>query len=306
MRFARAVSALALTTLVLAACGDDDDDDGATPTTEAEAGGEPVAVTAVDFAFQGLPEEMAGGVVTFEMTNEGATDHEIAFVNIGDEANAAGFFDDFGPVIQEGAAWPDYVSNVVGANEAPPGETGTFTYTLDPGTYMVFCALTGTAEDPESEEGPPHFVQGMQQVVTVTEGEGATELPDADGTITARDYEFDVDLEVGDQTINFTNEGPNDHFAGIEKFPAGTTVADAEAAFETFLSLEEGEEPPAGTPESEEIGFSGIASQGQGVQFELPQPLEAGTYAFVCFISDRAGGPPHAIGNHMITVVEIA
>ena len=295
-------------TLVAAGCGDDDDDtgDAATTTTEAPDGGEAaesLEVTGTDYAFEGLPKELEGGNVTVHFQNDGKAPHEIAFINIGEESNAKGFFEDFGPVIQEGAAWPEYVSNVAGANEAEPGQDFTATYQLDPGTYMVFCALTGTTEDPESEEGPPHFTQGMQQIVTVTDGED-TDLPEADGTITAKDYEFEIDLEAGDQVINFHNDGPNDHFAGISRFPEGTTVEQAEAAMKAMAESEG--EPPAGTPEPDEIGFSGITSKGKGIQFSLAEPLEAGVYSFVCFISDRTGGPPHAIGHDMITVAEIS
>jgi len=297
MRRATLVLAAALLpALLLASCGDDDDGD------EAEA--ETVDVIATEYAFAGLPDEMGAGLLTISMDNQGAVDHEIAFVNIGEASNADTFFDDFAPVITEGGAWPDYVTTAIGANETGPGASGTFSYTLDEGTYMVFCALTGTPEDPDSEEAPPHFAQGMQQVVTVTAGDDDPELPDADGAIIARDYTFDVDLSAGDSVINFTNEGPNDHFAGFDRFPDGTTVEEAEATFATLVSLDEGEEPPEGTLESEEIGFSGIASEGKSIQF-ASSPLEAGTYVFYCFISDRAGGPPHAVGNEMYKAVVI-
>jgi plastocyanin len=279
------VAAAALA-LVAGGCGDDSDDGG---------GGEALDVTAVDFAFQNLPEEIDGGAVTVNFTNEGETDHEIAFVEIGDTPIDQ-FFEDFEPVITEGAPFPDYIGTVVGANEAAPGESGTFTYTLSDGTYAVFCALTGTPDDPEAEDAPPHFVQGMQQSVTVSDGDG--DLPDADGTITASDYTFDVDLSAGDATINFSNDGPNDHFAGFDVYPEGTTVEEAEESFATLLSLEEGDEPPEGTLVGEETGFSGIASEGAAIQFEVTA-LEPGTYLFYCFVSDRAGGPPHAIGAQM-------
>ena len=108
---------------------------------------------------------------------------------------------------------------------------------------------------------------------------------------------------AGDQVINFTNDGPNDHFAAISRFPDGTTVEDAEAAMEAMLASETG--PPEGTPEPEDIGFSGIVSEGTGMQFSLAAPLEPGVYSFICFISDRAGGPPHAVGHQMYEVVEI-
>ena len=312
--------------LFISGCGDDDDtgtvEEGATTTAapsdeattttaaeedeedeEADGGSEGLDVTAVDFAFEGLPDEVNGGAVEIRFANEGEVDHEIAFVEIGDEANAETFFDDFGPVITEGGPFPEYVGAVVGANEAPPGETATFTYTLPEGTYMVFCSLTGTPDDPESEEGAPHFAQGMQQVVSVSEA-AALNIPEGDGTITASDYTFEVDLASGDSLINFTNEGPNDHFAGFDRFPEGTTVEEAESTFLTLASLEEGEAPPEGTPEMTEVGFSGIASQGETIQFEV-DALEPGTYVFYCFISDRAGGPPHAIAYEMVEAFEI-
>jgi plastocyanin len=293
MRRGIVLGAAAVLLLAAGGCGDDDDDaggDGGGATT--------LDVTAVDFAFEGLPEEITGGAVTVNLTNDGEADHEIAFVEIGD-TDIDQFFEDFGPVINEGAAFPDYVEALVGANEAAAGESGTFTYTLPDGTYAVFCALTGTAEDPTDDagEGTPHFVQGMQQVVTVTAGDG--DLPDADGSITASDYTFDVDLSAGDTTINFVNDGPNDHFAGFDVFPDGTTVEEAEEAFGTFIALEDGQAPPDDLPEPEEFGFSGIASEGQSIQFQVPGGLEPGTYIFYCFMSDRAGGPPHAIGNQM-------
>jgi hypothetical protein len=285
--------ALAAVAVGLAGCGDDDGSGGDATSLD---------VTAVDYAFQGLPEEIDGGVVEVNLTNDGETDHEIVFVEIGDTP-ADQFFEDFTPVITEGGPFPDYVGNLVGANEAAPGESGTFTYTLPGGTYIAFCTLTGTSEDPEAEDGVPHFAQGMQQLVSVSDGEG--DLPEADGTITASDYTFDADLSAGDTTINFTNDGPNDHFAGFDVYPEGTTAEQAEEAFAALLATEEGEEPPADVVVGEEVGFSGIASEGQSIQFSLPEGLEPGTYLFYCFISDRAGGPPHAIGAQMFTAVVV-
>jgi plastocyanin len=141
MSWRRSFAALVVVSAVLAGCGDDDDDGD-------EGAAEALEISAVDYAFEGLPEEVPGGNVTVHLTNDGEAPHEIAFVDIGDESNADSFFDDFGPVIQGGAPWPDYVGNVAGANEAEPGADFTATYQLEPGTYMVFCALTGTPEDP--------------------------------------------------------------------------------------------------------------------------------------------------------------
>jgi plastocyanin len=304
-------------TLLAAACGDDDDtgtveegatttaapaDDEATTTTaaadEGDEGGEALDVNAVDFGFEGLPEEIDGGAVTINFANVGQVDHEIAFVEMGD-TDIDQFFTDFAPVI-EGGPFPEYVEILVGANEAPPGESTSFTYTLPEGTYAVFCALTGTTEDPESEDGAPHYELGMQQVVSVSEA-AEVAIPESDGTITSVDYSFEADIPAGATSITFTNDGPEQtHFAGIDRFEDGTTPEQAEETFATFVSLEEGEAPPEGLPVNEEIAFSGIASPGQSIRFEV-DALEPGTYIAYCFISDRTGGPPHAIAYQMFT-----
>lgn len=312
-RMRRAVAALAGMALLVAACGDDEDDDAGSTTTEAPADeettttgapadddGDAVEVQALDYSFSGLPEELEAGTFTFTFTNQGVVDHEIAFVSLAEDTAPEQFFTDFAPVITEGGAWPDYAQTTVGAVEAPPGASGEFTFTLPEGRYMAFCALQGDAENPEAEEetAPPHFERGMQQVVTVT-GDDAAELPEAEGTVTASDYTFEFDIPAGATTINFVNDGPNPHFAGIDRYPEGTTPEQAEEAFRTLLQLEEGQEPPAGTLEGEEFWFTGIATAGLGIQGTAPAAFEPGTYLAYCFLSDLAGGPPHAFGNDM-------
>lgn len=310
-RLRRVGALVAAAALLVAACGDDEDateggattteapaDDGEATTTTAGDEGGPLTITAVDYGFEGLPDELPAGVLEFDFVNEGEADHEIAFVEIGD-TDPEQFFTDFAPVIAEGAAFPEYAVNVIGANEAAAGESASYAYTLPAGTFMAFCSLTGTPEAPDGEEGAPHFELGMQQVVTVTEGE-AGELEEADGTIAATDYGFEPDVSAGDTVINFRNDGPDEiHFASLSVYPEGTTAEQAEEQFQQLLQSEEGP-PPPGVVEPEEVAFSGIASAGLGIRFEVPGGFESGrTYLAACFIQDRAGGPPHAIAYQM-------
>lgn len=297
--------------LLSTGCGDDDDDGDASPgVTEAPAGegagGEALAVSLVDFGFEGLPEEIEAGAVELALTNDGEVEHEIAFAEIGD-TDIDQFVTDFAPVVEGGGPVPEYLEGFVGANFVEPGGSTTVTYTLEEGTYAAFCTLTGDPENPEAEdEGEGHWNRGMAQVVTVTGGDDA-ELPEGDGTITAVDYGFEVDVSGGDEVINFTNEGPaQPHFAGFDVYPEGTTAEEAEAAFATLMTLEEDQAPPEGTPEGEEVAFSGVATAGRGIQFEVPGGFEAGrTYVFYCFLSDLSGGPPHAVANEMFKAVTV-
>lgn len=309
-----AIAVLGSLALLVTACGDDDDtsgddattttavDDGETTTTAGgDGGGEALTITTVDYAFEGLPAELPGGVLEFTLANEGEAQHEIAFVELGPDTELEQFFTDFGPVIEEGAPFPEYAESIVAANEAAPGESASFAYTLPEGRYVAFCALTGTPEDPEGEDGAPHFTMGMQQEVNVGPAEGEAALPEADGTITASDYTFAAEIPAGATVINFVNDGPDQvHFAGIDgPFPEGTTPEDAEAAFATLIQLEDDEAPPEGTPTAEEFAFSGVASAGNAIQFPAPSAFAPGTYIAYCFIQDRAGGPPHAIAYQM-------
>ncbi len=85
--------------------------------------------------------------------------------------------------------------------------------------------------------------------------------------------------------------------AAVMEFPEGIDEAAAQKAVEAFGG--EGP-PPAGTPEPAEAGFSGIFDPGGATYFDLD--VKAGrVYAFLCFIQDRAGGPPH-VAKGMVTL----
>ncbi len=312
--------------LGLSACGSDDKADTAKDTTTSApsddgstttAGATPVGmqelnVTARDFSFEGLPKEIKGGTTQITFTNEGSVAHDLAFVQVEKGTSLDQFVKDFTPALQ-GGPWPAYAKAVVGPVMANAGASTVSEFTIEPGTYAVMCGQTGDPAKPKGPDGSPgdgdaHLMRGMAQLVTVTDGGSDEPLPEPDGTLTAKDYSFEVDVSGGDKVIRFTNEGPAEvHFADIQVFPAGTTEDQANAAVETLFSLPEGQAPPAGTPMPTETGFSGILSPGPEVNFTMAEPFESGrVYVAMCFISDRAGGPPHAIGQHMIKVFTAA
>jgi plastocyanin len=304
----------ALLALPLAACGDDSgDDDAATGTTKADEAVEPTSldVTAVDYAFEDAPSSIPSGLVTVKLTNSGKVEHEVALVEIGDTPLEE-FIPSFTPAIAEGGPFPAEAEHVAAPVEIGPGDTASATFTVAPGTYAMLCTLTGDASKPagddgEPAEGDPHMTKGMAQVIEVTDSGAALDLPDADGTITAKDYSFDPQVKAGDTTINFINDGPDEiHFASISEFPEGIDEAAATTAFKAFLTADENTPPPADAPEPEDVGFSGVFSSGLGSQFTVPGGFESGrTYVLACFISDRAGGPPHAIAHDMYKVFTV-
>lgn len=309
---ARSVAAGLLSFALLAgACGDDDDDTEAsagggdttetteaTDTTEAEGEAAEGEMTALDVTLtadglEGVPEEFAGGAVEVTFTVD--TEDEYAsldFTRVDEGTTAEQFAEEF-VVVFDGGAMPEYVQSNAGV-EGAGGESTTSTVLLEPGSYVVWY-------ESESTENEIHGT-----VVEVTEGSVA-ELPETDGEIVARDYGFDVDVS-GPGTITFRNEGPNQlHHAVLIDFGTNTPEVARQAIMPLLQS--EGEEPPAveGLDMSQvnpDFGGSAVFGPDAGGTFEADF-VEGNTYGVVCFISDRAGGPPHAIGMEMLEVFQV-
>jgi uncharacterized cupredoxin-like copper-binding protein len=161
--------------LSLAACGDDDtseadaaDDPGTTevvtteapttetPTTEAPAQDETIEVTAKDFEFQGIPEELPAGTYKFHFANAGEEPHELLiFKN------------------PEGLSLEEIMA--LGPEEGPKHvEVATMTFAepskstkkpavaaLTAGEYEVVCFI------PTPTDNKPHFQHGMHATITV-------------------------------------------------------------------------------------------------------------------------------------------
>lgn len=301
-RALRGLAALAILSSVVVACGDDADDE-ATPAEATDGGGseaQEIDITAIDYSYSEAPSEIDAGLVTMNFSNEGKVDHEAALIEIGD-AEQADFLTRFTPAVSEGGPFPDEAQNVAAPIEIPPGETASVTFLVSEGNYLVLCTLTGDADNPDAEESDDtdpasmHMNKGMAQPLTVNAGD-AGELPEADGTITAADYTFDIDVAAGDESINFTNTGAEDqvHFGAILQFPEGTSEEDALATFAAFNS-EEGPGEDSVQPSDDDYGFTGVYSKGLGGSVAVDDGFAPGTYIIACFISDRVGGPPHGV-----------
>jgi plastocyanin len=115
------VAIIATLSFGLAACGDDESEDSGAATSEttseettASGGGETVALTETDFAIDPADPTVAAGPVTFEITNEGESPHNIEIEGNGIEEVSETF---------------------------EPGAGGELTVELEPGTYDLYCAI---------------------------------------------------------------------------------------------------------------------------------------------------------------------
>lgn len=270
----------------------------ATPTLE---------IVARDYAFSGAPRTITGGPVNVTFRNEGKASHEFGFLRVGDTTLDT-FKKEF-PAVLQGGPFPRWLTAVAVPLELEPGKSGSTSFELAPGRYLLMCALNdqpGAQDDETGSEAPAHYTLGMAQPITV-EGESNDVTAQDDGAVVAKDYTFEVSgLKAGRNEIVFRNEGPKQvHFGELSEFPAGVTEQQALDGFKRLISTPEGQPPPAGLAQPESVGFSGIYSAGLGGRWDIT--LKSGrTYLLACFIQDIAGGPPHAVGRNMIKTFTVS
>ena len=242
----------------------------------AAPGGQNVAVTAKDFAFD-LPPSIPAGVVNITLTNSGKEEHQAQLAKIADgktmqEVVAA-------LAKQDSATALSIITFVGGPTGVAPGGTQTISANLAPGNYMAICFVT-------SDDGVPHFAKGMVAAFTVTGAASGAQLPPASASLTLQDFSFvGVDtLPTGPQVVAVTNKGPQPHEATIVKLDAGVTADQARSQMAAVTG-------PATTVPSRDIGGSAAiaANSTANVTINLPP----GNYAFVCYVPDPASGKGH-------------
>ncbi|MGH2810682.1 MAG: hypothetical protein ACRDIA_07350 [Actinomycetota bacterium] len=302
---------IALTALLSTACAEEKETGGESMKEESESKAEKIELSAKEYSFN-VPSTIEGGFVTVSLKNDGKLKHNAEFLKIEGNADEEQFKKDLKTAIGGEGGIADTVNPYVGPSEVDAGKSKTWQQSLPAGDYFLVCSMTDkdSAEESEEEEGegaedepdlPVHFEQGMIEKVKVT-GPSKVELPEADATVTASEYTFDVqNFKAGENEILYRNEGPKEiHMAAVMEFPEGVDEQAAQKALESFSG--EGP-PPEGTPEPEDVGFSGIMVPGGGSIFEV-NAKSGRVYAFVCFIQDRAGGPPH-VAKGMAKMVRV-
>jgi hypothetical protein len=268
--------ALLAVPFALSACGDDEDNGD---------GGQAAQLRTVEFSITGsgrqtemtAPRSVEGGVVRVRFSNEAQGDHglQLAYVDEGRSPQEG---------LRMGAAWgeegrplPDWVHFQGGVGSIRPGTAQSVTQELPAGRYVAVDIDSNAAA----------FFE-------VTEGEGGEE-PSAPGTIEASEYKFESSgLQSGRRQVVVDNVGAEPHFVAAGRLKPGKTIDDVRR----FIRTEEGEEPFV-----EEGSFDTAIVDG-GVKQAIELNVPAGEYAFMCFIPDRAGGPPH-VAKGMISAATV-
>lgn len=267
------VPVLALTVLGLAACSDSEDE----PQT--------VTVTISEDSLD-VADSLKAGVATINVVG-GAGDIEVDFTQVAEGTTEEEFVAAIRSASQGGT-----IPDLLVATSGVAANSGEQSILLGPGQHFVWVEIF--SDDPAAESTL------LVSAVDVT-GELEGELPETSGTITALDYGFNVDVEAGDQ-FTFRNDGPEQlHHAVLIDFGDLSTDVVKEN-LPAFFAAGEGEAPPPAFAsldfERAFVGGSAVVSSGLATTFGAT--LQSGhTYGVVCFIQDRAGGPPHALAYNM-------
>lgn len=125
-----------------------------------------VELTAKDYSFEGLPEELPSGLTSFELTNDGTEMHEIALLRKNEGVTESA---------EELLALPEeealQKATFLGVAFAPPGSSEYQVADLEPGEYIALCFIpqgTVSEDTPPSPDAPPHFTLGMVHEFTVS------------------------------------------------------------------------------------------------------------------------------------------
>ena len=136
-------------------CATGDEEEDEEQATEPLEGAQVVDVTAVDFAFEGIPDMVPAGDVSFSLSNEGESAHEMFMARLGDGID----LDEL--LARDEAPSPEEAEEIGGAYSDPGGETVYLNAEgLEPGTYAVVCFIPGP-------DGKAHYELGMKQTFTV-------------------------------------------------------------------------------------------------------------------------------------------
>jgi hypothetical protein len=271
---------------VPAACGSDDDsndDSGSEPSAETAAVTfETTEPSKGKVAISG-PDTVEAGVVEITLKNSGKGRHDAQILRVEGNRSAEQVISntiDSG----EGAPIPDWVTDGGGLGAVAPGESATVTEVLKPGTYYVL--------DSESAEGSqkPNARKGGVAKLEVTGEEIAdAELPETDATITAQDFSFETSgIAPGSNRLTFENTGEQLHHVIALPIAKGSTIADVKK----FVTSEE---ETGGPPPVDFASAKSTAVIDGGQAQVIDMEFEQGKYALVCFITNRDGGPPHAV-----------
>jgi hypothetical protein len=228
------------------------------------------------------PDSADTGVAEITLKNDGKAAGEMQLVRVEGDHSAEDAVKGLSAATG-GKPFPDWFFAAGGVGSTAPGKSQTVTQVLEPGTYYAF-----------ETESPGRPEPASIPAVEVT-GEASDETVEADETVDAFDYGFkSQQLSSGKTEIAFDNTGAQPHHLLAAPLIGDSTAEDVEQAFKS----------QKGKPPFDEKGFLSTAVLEGGEDQLVTLDLKPGRYVLFCFVTDRQGGPPHAIKG-MVDEVEV-
>jgi hypothetical protein len=236
-----------------------------------------VTVIAREYAFE-MPDTIPAGLTTFRLVDQGKEPHHLFVMKLEEGKKASDLLAALKAAGPAGGPPPAWMHPTGGPNAPVAGGESNATLTLEPGEYAAMCVIP-------TPQGAPHFALGMVKGFTVTGTAAPAEpLPEADLTITLKDYDFVLSqpLTSGRHVIAVTNTGTQPHEIVIARLEAGQSSAQLAAW---------GEKPGGKTIPAHPMG--GITDIPPGKTVVIENTYPPGRYGFVCFTRDKKDGKPH-------------
>ena len=265
MRLAPALALMSACALGVGACGDDDEEAAQPQVFEVEAKdkGKETGISA--------PASVAPGATEIRFSNGGQRTHSLQIIQVGQGHTVEEALDAGTGWGEKGKPLPEWVRFLGGIGSTKPGGSGTAVVDLPAGEYA--------AVDIDADSPAPYAAFTVEG----DEGESLEKVP---ATVEAVDYKFTATgLEAGGHSVLLENRGEEPHHLIAAPLKPGKTIEDVDA----FVKTEKGPPPIVQGKTFNTAILSGGESEVVDLRFE------SGDYALLCFVSDRAGGPPHAL-----------
>lgn len=203
-----------------------------------------VEIVAEDYALD-APDAISSGWTTFRFTNQGEEHHTVFIGKLPEGKTSEDYELELWPAFN--AAWaavrageadfegameifgemaPDwFVEFMGGPGYQAPGVTSEVTLHLEPGNYVLECYF-------KTEEGEPHYMEGMSRPITVLPDRSTAAPPATDARITLTNFDIALEGELvaGTRTIAVrmeeAPEGPFGHSVHFARLDEGTTADD--------------------------------------------------------------------------------
>lgn len=275
---------LGMLVLGMAACGGDD------------GGTEPQLLSFELTSTSGGAFEITGGgpveagLVRVEYKNATENPADAQLIRVDGDQTVADALEAIG---SESGVTLDWLHAEGGVGQIAVGVTGVAELVLEEGTYYLV-----DVGEPEGDDVMSNAENGATTTIEVSGGDDGAELPDVDASIEMTEYNFVTDgLRAGANRFLLTNTGAEIHHTLMIPILGDATFREVRE----FLTSEG---QSGGPPPLDFTKLTGTSALDGGREQIQELELNAGRWVFVCFITDRAGGPPH-VAKGMLREVTI-